>query len=126
MKALKWILGVVGLIGIIAAIAWIVVFAFDMQEIIGAAQRYDSARTIANPSITTSMIAGLAALAGLLLGLGLGLPSRTSGQIRRDALDEANAARSEAIGRRAADHATIDEPDTIAIERPGEPPVDPR
>lgn len=101
MKLLKWILALLGVAAIIGAGVWLGVFAFDMQEIVGAAQRYDSARHIANPSITTAAIAGVALGGGLLLGLGLGLPGRTAGQIRNKALDDAAARRQSEVQSRA-------------------------
>lgn len=117
MKPIKWILGLLGLAAVAGAGVWLFRFGWDMQEIIGAAQRYDSARVIANPVTTTAMIAGISLAAGLLLGLGLGLPSRTSGQIRKRTLDEVNAGRSAAIATKA----TRANEDTLPIERPGDP-----
>lgn len=109
MKFLKVVLALLGVAGIIGAGAWLAVFAFDMQEIVGAAQRYDSARHITNPSITTLGIAGVALGGGLLLGLGLGLPNRTSRQIRNAALDDATALREAEIRTRAAGTGEITE-----------------
>ncbi len=109
MKPLKWILGLLGLAAVAVAGFWLFRFGWDMQEIIGAAQRYDSARVIANPVTTTATIAGIALGAGLLLGLGLGLPARTPGQVRRQALDEVNAGRSKAIADKAAERTALPE-----------------
>lgn len=101
MKPLKWLLILLGVAAVAGAAVWLFRFGWDMQEIIGAAQRYDSARVIANPVTTTTMIAGVALGAGLLLGLGFGLPSHTSGQIRKRTLDEVNAGRNAAIASKA-------------------------
>ena len=102
MKVLKWILGLLGVAAVVGAAVWLFRFGWDMQELIGAAQRYDSARAIPNPVTTTTMIAGVSAAAGLLLGLAVGLPTRTRGQIRNATLDEVNAGRNPAIAHKAA------------------------
>jgi len=109
MKPLKWLLGLLGLAALVGAGVWLFRFGWDMQEIIGAAQRYDSARVIANPVTTTTMIAGVALAGGLLLGLGLGLPTRTQGQVRRSTLDEVNSGRSAAIANKAAERGALPE-----------------
>ena len=109
MKPLKWMPTLLGLAAVAGAGVWLFRFGWDMQEIIGAAQRYDSARVIANPVTTTAMIAGVSLGAGLLLGLGLGQPGRTSGQIRRSALDEVNAGRSKSIADKAAERTALPE-----------------
>ena len=46
---------------------------------------------------------------GLLLGLGLGLPTRTQGQVRRSTLDEVNSGRSAAIANKAAERGALPE-----------------
>lgn len=103
MKFLKWVLGLLGVAAAVAAGVWLFRFGWDMQELIGAAQRYDSARVIPNPVTTTTMIAGVALAAGLLVGLALGLPARTAGQIRKGALDEVNAGRTAAVADERTD-----------------------
>lgn len=102
MKFLKWVLAIIGVAGLIAAAVLLGKFALDARELIGAAQRYDSARQIQDPFVTTALIAGVSAAAGMLLGLGLGLPSRTAGQIRNAALDGASSRREAEIRSRAA------------------------
>lgn len=109
MKPIKWLLMLLGVAAVAGAGVWLFRFGWDMQEIIGAAQRYDSARVIANPVTTTTMIAGVALGAGLLLGLGLGLPTRTPGQIRRATLDEVNSGRSAVIANKAAERSALPE-----------------
>ena len=54
MKPLKWLLGLLGLAALVGAGVWLFRFGWDMQEIIGAAQRYDSARSIQDPFVTTA------------------------------------------------------------------------
>lgn len=102
MKILKWVLAIIGVAGLIAAIVLLGKFALDARELIGAAQRYDSARSIQDPFVTTALIAGISAAGGLLLGVGLGMPSRTAGSIRNAALDDAAARREAEIRGRAA------------------------
>lgn len=101
MKFLKILLAVLGVAAIIAAAVLLGRFALDSRELIGAAQRYDSAKAIQDPFVTTSLIAGVSAVAGLFLGLGLGLPSRTAGQIRNAALDDAANRRQAEVRSRA-------------------------
>ncbi len=103
MKFLKWVLVILGIAGVIAAAVLLGRFALDSRELIGAAQRYDGGRQIADPFVTTSLIAGVGAAAGLLLGLGIGLPTRTAGQIRNATLDAASARREAEIRSRATD-----------------------
>lgn len=84
-------------------------FALDSRELIGAAQRYDGTKVIRDPFVTTSMLTGIGAATGLLLGLALGLPARTRNQIRRATLDEVNAGRNAAIASKAAERTALPE-----------------
>lgn len=118
MKILKVVLGLIGIAGVIAVAVLLGQFALDSRELLGAAQRYTGTRPIQDPFQSTSLIAGVAALTGLLLGVAIGLPMRTPGAIRRDALDDTNARRSTEIGNRAAEHTALPEgPDSP--RRPG-------
>lgn len=101
MKILKVLLAVLGGLGLVAAVVLLGQFALDSRELIGAAQRYTGAQPIRDPFITASLLTGIGAAAGLILGVGLGLPTQTRGQIRRQVLDENNARRSDAIAARA-------------------------
>ncbi|MBK8461578.1 MAG: hypothetical protein IPL36_00450 [Nigerium sp.] len=85
MKILKGALAVLGVIGLIVAAFLLARFALDARELIGAAQRYDSAKAIQSPFTTTALVTGLGVLAGFLLGLAAGLPSLTRRQIEREA-----------------------------------------
>ena len=109
MKFLKVLLALIGIAGVIGAAVLLGQFALDSRELIGAAQRYDGAKVIRDPFVTTSMLTGIGAAAGLFLGLAIGLPSRSRGQIRRDTLDEVNAGRNAAIANRAAERTAIPE-----------------
>jgi hypothetical protein len=109
MKFLKVLLALLGIAAVIGAAVLLGQFALDSRELIGAAQRYDGGRVIRDPFVTTSMLTGIGAAAGLLLGLAIGLPARTRGQIRRDTLDEVNRDRNAAIANRAAERTAIPE-----------------
>lgn len=109
MKILKVVLALLGIAGVIAVAVLLGQFALDSRELLGAAQRYTGTRPIQDPFQSTSLIAGIAALTGLLLGVAIGLPMRTPGAVRRDALDEANARRSTEIGNRAAERTALSE-----------------
>ena len=109
MKILKVLFALVGIAGVIAAAVLLSQFALDSRELIGAAQRYDGTKQIRDPFVTTSMLTAIGAATGLFLGLALGLPSRTKGQIRKATLDEVNADRSAAIAHRAAERTALPE-----------------
>lgn len=109
MKFLKVLLALVGIAGVIWAAIMLGQFALDSRELIGAAQRYDSAKAIKDPFATTATLTGLGAAAGLLLGLAIGLPGRTRGQIRKATLDEVNADRNAAIATKAAERTALPE-----------------
>lgn len=101
MKFLKWLLALVGVVGLVAAGVLLGKFALDSRELIGAAQRYSGAIAIQDPFISAMLIAGIAAAGGLVLGIALGMPSRTAGQIRNQALDNASVRREAEIRSRA-------------------------
>ncbi len=101
MKILKWLLAIVGVAGLIAVGVLLAKFALDSRELIGAAQRYTGATPIQDPFVSASLIAAVAAGAGVVLGLGLGLPNRTASSIRHAALDGASAKREAEIRARA-------------------------
>lgn len=88
MKILKGGLAVLGVIGLIVAAFLLARFALDARELIGAAQRYDSAKAIQSPFTTTALLTGLGILAGFLLGLAAGLPSLTRKQVHREVAAE--------------------------------------
>lgn len=125
MKFLKVLLGVLGVLAVIAAAVLLGQFALDSRELIGAAQRYDGGRVIRDPFVTTSMLTGIGAAAGLLLGLAIGLPARTRGQVRREALEEVNDRRTGAIATKAAERTAIPEGPAPSADAP-RPPEDRR
>lgn len=115
MKVLKAAVALIGLAGLVAAGIYLGLVYIDNERLLAAANANKSGNLFANPMPHIWLIAGLGAAGGLLLGLGLGLPTRTSGQVRRDALDEVNEARSASIGTRAAERTAIPEgPDGAA------------
>ncbi len=89
MKILKIALAALGVVGLIVAGYLLARFALDARELIGAAQRYDSAKAIESPFTTTAILTGIGVLAGFLLGLAAGLPLLTRGQVRKQLAAEA-------------------------------------
>lgn len=57
-------------------------------------------QTSTNPVPTVMIAAGVGAVGGLLLGLGLGVPTRSRAAVRRQALQDASDAREAAIRQR--------------------------
>lgn len=101
MKILKILLALLGLAGLIAGGIYLAQVLFDMQNIMGAANAGRS-QQMASPMNKIYITTGLGALGGLLLGLGLGMPSRLAGGIRKEALQTAAAKRETEIKNRAA------------------------
>lgn len=102
MKFLKIVLAFVGIAGLVAGGILLGLNSVDLLRLTDVANANNSQQPFNNPFERVALTAGLAALGGLLLGLGLGLPSRTRGQIRNEALDSAAARRQAEIGNRAA------------------------
>lgn len=80
MKFLKWLfllLGLAGLItgGVLLANVWI-----DLGRLWAAVRGYNTG--VGDPTKKIMMTVGLGTLGGLLLGIGLGLPGRTSRSVR--------------------------------------------
>lgn len=101
MKILKVLFALIGLAGLIAAGIYLAQVLFDMQNIMGAANSGRS-QQMPSPMNKIYITSGLAGLGGLLLGLGLGLPSRLAGGIRKEALRDAATKRETEIRSRAA------------------------
>lgn len=114
MKFLKLLLALVGIVGLVAAGIYLGFVFVDNERLLAAANANKSGNLFNNPMNNIFIASGLGAAGGLLLGLGIGLPGRTSGAVRRDALDEANSARSTAIANRAAERASIQDPEARA------------
>ncbi len=100
MKILKLLFAVVGLVGLVAAGVYLFRLYMDLQLIMGAANTGRSANVLASPMPVIGLVAGLAGVGGLLLGLAIGLPGRTAGAIRKQALQDASDIREASIRRR--------------------------
>lgn len=100
MKILKLLLGVLGLAAIITAVVFIV-RTWDSVRGLWFAANANRSQPFDNPINQIYLTIGVAALAGLLVGLAIGLPSRTAGSIRRQALQDASDVREASIRRRA-------------------------
>lgn len=101
MKALKWVLIVVGAVCLGFGLYMVIRLSMDMRTVMDAANAARGANAFADLRPTLWIVAGIALAAGALLGLGVGLPRRTSGSVRRDALEGAAAHREEAIRENA-------------------------
>lgn len=100
MRILKLVAIVLGIVGLIVAGVYLGRIFLDLQTIMGAANTGRSANVLSSPMATVGLVAGLSALGGLLLGIGLGLPMRTPGAVRRQALQDASDVREASIRRR--------------------------
>lgn len=102
MKFLKILSAVLGVIGLVAGMVFLGMLFVDLREVMGAANANKSV-PMASPMNRVYLTTGLAALGGLLLGLGLGMPSKTAGGIRKEALAQASTlSRVEHVDREAA------------------------
>ncbi|MFC6358363.1 hypothetical protein [Luteococcus peritonei] len=81
MKFLKWLLALLGIAALIAAGALLYMSWLDLRSLWAAIRTYNNAG-LRNPMRNVFLMAGLASLGGLLLGWGLGLPSRTGRSVR--------------------------------------------
>lgn len=86
MKFLKALLVIAGLIGLIVGAVYLANTYVTLMTLTNVANANNSKQPFVNPFNNVALQLGLGALGGLLLGLGLGLPSRTAGQIRHKAL----------------------------------------
>ncbi|WP_425307972.1 hypothetical protein AADG42_04190 [Ammonicoccus fulvus] len=99
MKILKLLLGVLGLAALITTVVFIV-RTWDSVRGLWFAANANRSQAFDNPINRIYLTIGLAALAGLLIGLAIGLPGRTAGAIRRQALQDASDVREASIRRR--------------------------
>lgn len=77
MKVVKITLAALGLIALTVAGAMLFMAVMvDIKVVWEIATRYSTSTTLKDPRQSVAIISGLAAVAGLLLGLGIGLPSR--------------------------------------------------
>lgn len=128
MKALKWVLIVVGAVCLGFGLFMVIRMSMDLKTVMGAANAGRGADPFASPMPTVWIVAGISLAAGALLGLGIGLPRRTSGSVRKDALEGAAAQREQAIRENAlrrasagpsASHAGRDEPGELTAPARG-------
>lgn len=106
MKPLKITLSVLGLIALVAAGFYLVFVGVTTGQLLAAANANKSANLLPSPMTNVYITSILAAGGGLLLGLGLGMPVRTRGQVRRATLDQAAQKRTDEISSRAQDNGT--------------------
>lgn len=106
VKPLKTILAVLGVIAVIGAVVLLVRLQFDMNTIMGAANANKTVSELMNPMTRIWISAGIAAGAGLLLGLGFGLPRQTNRSVRRETLEASAAQRESTIRNNAMRNST--------------------
>ena len=88
MKVLKNVFLVLGLLVVIGAGALLVKNAWDLRILYEIAMANKSQPSVVNPTNLVLIGAGLAVAGGLLVGLGIGMPKRTAGAVRHQALEE--------------------------------------
>lgn len=99
MKILKLVLTVLGIIGLGVGGYFLFQAWLEVRNLWAIANSMRST-TSDNPVPTVMFAALLGAVGGLVLGLGLALPARTKGEIRREALQDASDAREALIRQR--------------------------
>lgn len=80
MKFLKWILSILGIVALIAGGFLLANVIWDLGKLWAAVRGYNTG--VADPTHRVYYTVGLAALGGLLLGWGIGLPRRTGRSVR--------------------------------------------
>ncbi|SDB80375.1 hypothetical protein GA0111570_102165 [Raineyella antarctica] len=104
MKILKGLLALLGVAGIVGAGIYTYLGWFQLQKLVAVAESMRSAPQV-NPQQELALAIGLALVGGLLLGLGLGMPRRSSGRIRKETLQAVNTGRESEIRQRATGQA---------------------
>lgn len=99
VKILKLVLTVLGVLGLGVGGYFLFQAWLEVRNLWAIANSMRST-TSANPVPTVMVAALLGAAGGLVLGLGLALPVRTRGAVRRQALQDASDAREAAIRQR--------------------------
>ncbi|MGO4956574.1 hypothetical protein ACTQ49_04750 [Luteococcus sp. Sow4_B9] len=94
MKFLKWLFMLLGIAALIAGGAMLANVVWDMGKLMAAVRGYNTG--VKDPTTRIYYVTGLAALGGLLLGWGIGLPSRTGRAVRNQYKSEL-AARGVAV-----------------------------
>jgi hypothetical protein len=114
MKVLKNVFLVLGLLVVIGAGALLVKNAWDLRILYEIAMANKSQPSVVNPTNLVLIGAALAVAGGLLVGLGIGMPKRTAGAVRNQALEE--------LHRNSAPAAPVAEPTVDPAPAPRETP----
>lgn len=99
MKVLKGLMLVLGLIGLGVGGYFLFQAWLEVRNLWAIANSMRSTTSV-NPTPTVLIAALVGMAGGLLLGIGIGLPSRTRGAIRRQALQDASDMREASIRQR--------------------------
>ncbi len=109
MKIVKIVLSIVGVAALVAGGVYLSLVYLDNARLLAAANANKSGNLFNDPMQNIFLVAGLALLGGLALGIGLAMPSMTKGAVRREVLDGVNDQRRSAIAKGAAQHASLPE-----------------
>ena len=112
MKIVKIVLSIVGVAALVAGGVYLSLVYLDNARLLAAANANKSGNLFNDPMQNIFLVAGLALLGGLALGIGLAMPSMTKGAVRREVLDGVNDQRRSAIAKGAAQHASLPEDGT--------------
>lgn len=104
MKILKGLLVLLGLAGIVGAGIYTYLGWLDLRNLVAVAESMRSAAQ-PNPSRELMLGIGLALAGGLVLGIGIGMPRRSQGKIRKETLQAVATGRESAIRDRAKGYA---------------------
>ncbi len=92
MKVIAWILAIIGLIGLLAGIGLALynqlVPLQNVYVLASTVNRNGDNVVLNDPRPMVLLQTGLALAGGLLLGLGLGMPKKTRGAVREEAVNE--------------------------------------
>lgn len=121
MKILKLLLLALGIIGLGVG-GWYLLQTWLEVRNLWAVSNALRSPVSPNPTPMVLLTAGIAALGGLLLGVGIGLPARSQAAVRRQALQDASDAREASIRSRVLgeDHPASDEEtaaESVAAEK---------
>ena len=107
MKIVKIVLSIVGVAALVAGGVYLSLVYLDNARLLAAANANKSGNLFNDPMQNIFLVAGLALLGGLALGIGLAMPSMTKGAVRREVLDGVNDQRRSSIAKGAAQHASL-------------------
>lgn len=99
MKIVKVLLAVLGVVGLGVGGYFLFQAWLEVRNLWAIANSMRSTTSV-NPTPTVMLAAALGAVGGLVLGVALGLPSRTRAAIRHEALQDASDVREAAIRQR--------------------------